>query len=315
MSKTTCKNRCALPLLSCLSALTSFLSVWSQISASLTKLRSIFSENDKAAEGLRKFTLQLFTPAAERIGWEFPPNEDYLTVQLRKLLIPMVCKAGHEGWVLGFCFMLPLGQVLIVSLCSFIAEAKRRFDAWATGKDLNAVHTNLRLAIFGVNVSEGGREAYDAVKDEYLRTDSVDGKVICMSALGRITDAALVKDYLDFAFSDKVAVQDLHSPASSLAANPKTRHLFWAYIKENWDAVSTILSSNNVVFERFIRMGLTEFADHQTNDDISAFFKDKDTLAYERALVIVSDSIRTKASYKERDVALIVEWLQAHDYV
>lgn len=210
---------------------------------------------------------------------------------------------------------VPIGQMLIVSLCSFVAEAKRRFDAWATGKDLNAVHANLRLAIFGVNVSEGGREAYDVVKDEYLRTDSVDGKEICLAALGRAKDAALVKDYLDFGFSDKVAIQDLHNCAVSLAANSESRHLLWAYIKENWDSVSARLSSNNVVFERFVRMGLSKFADRQISDDISAFFKDKDTLAYERALVIVSDNIRTNASYKERDVALVLEWLQAHDYV
>ncbi|CAG8402659.1 unnamed protein product [Penicillium salamii] len=268
--------------------------VWSQVSASLANLRSVFSQNEKVAEGLKQFTLRLATPAAERIGWEFQPAEDYLVVQLRKLLISMACNAGHEG---------------------FVTEAKRRFDLWATGKDVNAVHTNLRSVIFGINVSEGSREAFDAVKAEYLRTDSVDGKEICLSALGRTKDAALVKEYLDFVFSDKVAVQDLHSGAVSLASNSKVRHLLWEYIKENWDAVSTRLSFNNVVFERFVRMGLSKFADHQISEDIAAFFQDKNTVAYDRALVIVADNIRTNASYKERDAALVLEWLQAHGYV
>lgn len=168
--------------------------------------------------------------------------------------------------------------------------------------------------IFSVNVSEGGREAFDAVKAEYLRTDSVDGKEICLSALGRTKDAALVKEYLDFVFSNHVAVQDLHSGAVSLAANSKVRHLLWEYIKENWDGVSTRLSFNNVVFERFVRMGLSKFADQQIGDDIAAFFQDKETAAYERALVIVADNIRTNASYKERDAALVLEWLQTHGY-
>ncbi|KAJ5874451.1 Small GTPase superfamily [Penicillium soppii] len=267
--------------------------VWSQVSASLANLKSVFSQNEKVADGLKNFTLKLATPAAERIGWEFQPNEDYLVVQLRKLLIAMTCKAGHEG---------------------FVEEAKRRFSLWATGKDINAIHTNLRSVIFGVNVSEGGRKEFDAVKGEYLRTDSVDGKEICLSALGRTKNAALVKEYLDFVFSDKVAIQDIHSGAVSLAANSKVRHLLWQYIKENWDSVSTRLSFNNIVFERFVRMGLSKFADHQISDDIAAFFKDKDTTAYDRALVIVSDNIRTNASYKERDVALVLEWLQAHGY-
>jgi hypothetical protein len=83
-----------------LSALTPSSSVWSQVSASLANLRSVFSQNEKAAEGLKKFTLKLATPAAERIGWEFQPDEDYLAVQLRKLLIAVACNAGHEGSVL-----------------------------------------------------------------------------------------------------------------------------------------------------------------------------------------------------------------------
>ncbi|KAJ5317271.1 hypothetical protein N7508_001779 [Penicillium antarcticum] len=267
--------------------------VWSQVSSSMANLRSVFSQNEQVAEGLKKFTLQLVSPVAERSGWEFQANEDYLIVQLRKLLIAMASNAGHKD---------------------FVSEAKRRFDLWATGKDVNAIHTNLRSTIFSINVSEGGRKEFDAVKEEYLRTDSVDGKEICLSALGRTKDHALVQEYLDFVFSDKVAVQDIHSGAVSLAANSKVRHLLWQYIKDNWTAVSTRLSFNNVVFERFVRMGLSKFADHQISDDITAFFKDKDTGAYDRALVIVADNIRTNASYKERDEALVLEWLQAHGY-
>ncbi|KAJ5263707.1 hypothetical protein N7478_011312 [Penicillium angulare] len=268
--------------------------VWSQVSSSLANLRSVFSQNDSIAEGLKKFTKKIAAPAAEQIGWEFQPNEDYLTVQKRKLLIAMAGNAGHE---------------------SIVAETKRRFDLWATGKDRSAVHTNLRSAIFSLNVSEGGREQYEAVKEEYLRTDSVDGKEICLAAMGRTKDAALVNDYLDFVFSDKVAIQDKHSGAVSLAANSKMRHVLWEYIKSNWASVETQLSSNNVVFERFIRMGLSKFADHKTGDDIAAFFQGKKTGAYERALVIISDNIRTNASYKERDEALTLEWLKAHNYV
>ncbi|KAJ5722092.1 Alanine/arginine aminopeptidase [Penicillium malachiteum] len=267
--------------------------VWSQVSSTLGNLRSVFSQNEAVADGLKKFTKQLVAPSAEQIGWEFKANDDYLTVQLRKLLIAMAGGSGHE---------------------SIVAEAKRRFDLWATGQDKSAIHTNLRSAIFTLNVSEGGRKEYEAVKEEYLRTDSVDGKEICLAAMGRTKDAALVKDYLDFVFSDKVAIQDMHSGAVALAANSKVRHLLWEYIQSNWTFVESQLSSNNVVFERFVRMGLSKFADHRIGDEIAAFFKTKNTGAYERALVIISDNIRTNASYKERDEALVLEWLRAHGY-
>lgn len=176
------------------------------------------------------------------------------------------------------------------------------------------MHTNLRSAIFGIVISEGGRTEYESVQEEYLHTDSVDGKEICLAALGRTKDATLIKEYLDFIFSDKVAIQDMHSGAVSLAANSKVRHLLWQYMKDNWAVVEARLSANNVVFERFVRMGLSKFADHGIGEDINLFFQGKDTSAYNRALVIVSDSIRTNARYKERDEKLVLEWLQAHGY-
>ncbi|OGM43558.1 aminopeptidase [Aspergillus bombycis] len=267
--------------------------VWSQIASSLTNLRSVFSQNESVAAALKAFALKLVSPAVHRLGWEFKPGEEYLTVQLRKLLIGMAGLAGDK---------------------TVIAEAKRRFGLWTTGQDKNAIHTNLRSVIFGINVSEGGFNEYDSVKEEYLKTDSVDGKEICLAALGRTKDAGLVQDYLDFVFSDKVAIQDVHNGAVSLAANSKVRRLLWEYMKDNWGAVEARLSANNVVFERFVRMGLSKFADQSIREDITSFFQHRDTSAYDRALVIVADSIRTNARYKDRDEKSVLDWLQAHGY-
>ncbi|OKL57372.1 hypothetical protein UA08_07691 [Talaromyces atroroseus] len=267
--------------------------VWSQISTSLANLQTVFAGNETVATALKSFKLKLVTPAVETIGWEFPPGEDYLTGQLRKLLIAMAGNAGHEG---------------------IIAEAKRRFQLWASGQDPSAIHSNLRSTIFGLNISEGDRVEFDRVKEEYLKTDSVDGKEICLSSLGRTKNPELVQEYLDLVFSDHVAVQDVHTGAASLAANSKARHLLWQYMKSNWAAVSTRLSSNNVVFERFVRLGLAKFSDIGVAEDIKSFFQDKDTGAYDRALVIVADSIRTNARYKDREEQLLLEWLQAHGY-
>jgi hypothetical protein len=78
-------------------SLTSGHRVWSQLSSSLGNLRSIFAGDGPVAAGLKKFVLTLVTPAAEEIGWEFKESEDYLTGQLRRLLISMAGHAGHTG--------------------------------------------------------------------------------------------------------------------------------------------------------------------------------------------------------------------------
>lgn len=72
--------------------------VWSQMMASLSNIRSIFAENNAVADGLKKFTLKLVSQATESIGWDFKPEEDYLTGQLRALLISTAGSAGHTAY-------------------------------------------------------------------------------------------------------------------------------------------------------------------------------------------------------------------------
>ncbi|KAL8921139.1 MAG: hypothetical protein Q9208_005892 [Pyrenodesmia sp. 3 TL-2023] len=267
--------------------------VWAQLIASLVNIRSIFAENEAVADGLKQFTLKLVSSATEQIGWEYKPGEDYLTGQLRALLISTAGGAGHTAT---------------------IEEAKRSFKRYISG-ELDAIHPSLRLPVFRINVTEGGKEAYEAVKNEYLKTTSIDGKEICLQSLGRVQATDLVNDFLDFQFSDNVKVQDVHSGSLALAANSSARDALWLWIKNHWDVVHGKLAGNAVVLDRYLKNGLQKFASHEKEKDIRSFFKDKDTKGFDRGLVQVSDTVRANANYKERDEELVLEWLQANGYV
>lgn len=73
--------------------------VWQQIITSLSNLRSVFAANEQVATGLKNFVRKLVTPTAEKVGWEFAPDEDYLVGLLRKLVISAAGHSGHEGYV------------------------------------------------------------------------------------------------------------------------------------------------------------------------------------------------------------------------
>ena len=163
-------------------------------------------------------------------------------------------------------------------------------------------------------VREGGESGYKAIRDEYMSTTSIDGKETCLFALGNVQSTSLVNDFLDFQFSDKVAIQDLHTGSASLAANSKVRNDLWKYVKEHWSAVHKKLSVNSVVTDRYLKMTLSKFASHEVEQDIAAFFKDKDTKGFDRGLSQVSDTVSANASYKQRDELQVQEWLKAHGY-
>lgn len=149
---------------------------------------------------------------------------------------------------------------------------------------------------------------------EYLNAATPDGKETCLRTLGKTQDPALAQDYIEFVLSGQVPMQDIHTAATALAGNNKLRGLLWQAVKDKWDFLSAKLSSNGIVLDRFLRTGLSKFADHATEQDIAAFFKDKDTKLFHRSLVIISDTIRGNASYKDRDAELVLEWLKAHSY-
>ena len=75
------------------------LSVWSQLITSLSNVRSIFASNQAISAGLKTFALRLVESATESIGWEFKHDEDFLTGQLRSLLIGTAGLAGHKPCV------------------------------------------------------------------------------------------------------------------------------------------------------------------------------------------------------------------------
>ncbi|KAL1636821.1 hypothetical protein SLS56_000914 [Neofusicoccum ribis] len=268
--------------------------VWQQILLTLGNVRSIFSENEEISKGLRLLTRKLVTPATDKIGWEFAENEDFLKGQLRSLLISAAGLAGHEG---------------------AIKEAQRRFAAYQGG-DKKAIHPSLRGPIYKIVVTEGGEQGFEAIKQEFINNTSIDGREICLQALGRVQTPQLAKAYLDFLFSPAVPVQDMHSGAAALAANSKTRHTLWSYIKEHWDSkVYPELSGNMVVLDRFIKLSLAKFASYEVAEDVKGFFANKDCKGFDRALAQSDDIMTGGAKYRERDSAVVKEWLSAHGYL
>ena len=266
--------------------------VWQQIASSLSKVRSVFSSNEQISSAMNKLTLKLVSPAAEKVGWQFSDHEDYLTGQMRRLLLSVAAGAGHEA---------------------IIKEGQNRFRAWQSG-DEKAIHQNLRSVIYSLAVANGGQDEFLAVKEEYKRTTSVDGKDICISAMGKAKQGEFANNLLNFMTSDEVPLQDAHSGIAAVAANNDTRNVAWQYTKAQWGRIVKRLGVSKTVMDRWIKMGLVQFAERSVAQEIEDFFKDKDTAAFSRSLVVVQDTIAGNANYRERDEKLVLEWLSAHGY-
>jgi aminopeptidase N len=72
--------------------------VWAQITTSLATVKSIFSEDSEIAKALKAFTLKLINDAVAKVGWVYHTDEDYLTGQLRALLIATAGMNGNKRY-------------------------------------------------------------------------------------------------------------------------------------------------------------------------------------------------------------------------
>lgn len=266
--------------------------VWAELQAQLGKLSSVFVEGSPDIHSrLQRLSLGLIAPCVEKIGWEFKSGEDFLTGRLRSLLISAAGAANHKPT---------------------IDEALRRFKVYTSGEDRSAIHPNLRLAVFRTAIAQGGQEEFDAVMKEYHSTTAVDGKELCLLALGRARKPEIIQQVLGLIISDKIKTQDKHTPAIALSQNHCARYALWEFTKENWDTIYAQLSGNMVVLDRFLKNSLNKFSSKVVMNDIEEFFKDKDNHGYDKGLVVIRDSITGNANWVERDAKNVEEWLKQH---
>jgi len=203
---------------------------------------------------------------------------------------------------------------------SSLKQAKSLFDSWA--KDGNALQPNLRSVAYRAGIKLSPEDAVAAIKKEWYSGTAVDGKEVSLAALAQVDDEAIISKLLPFLFdssppaaaSESVPSADMHTLGGGLAANGTARPLLWKYMQENWKQLETKMA-NPVVIDRFLKLSLNKFTDVKYVDEVDKFFADKDTSAYNRTLEQIKDAIRGRAAYRERDSAVIKEWLKAHGYL
>lgn len=199
----------------------------------------------------------------------------------------------------------------------------KRFKAYVASPKENKLRADLRSPVYRMALKSDPVGTTSFLKNEWYEAPAVDSKVVCLGVLGTCSDESVIKStLLPFLFnisppapaSESVPAADMHILAGALAANRTARPLLWTFIKENWAQIHDKIGGNPIVVDRFVNKSLSQFTSYKDVDDIEAFFKDKDTSAYNRTLESVKDKVRGRAAYRERDAVMLKEWLVANKY-
>lgn len=192
-----------------------------------------------------------------------------------------------------------------------IARALQDFDAYISGTA--QLHSSVLPTILFIACARGGASRYHAIKSLYLKAPStaIDLKETCLRALALTPHQETVKDYLAFLLSDQVQVPDFPIVAAALSGQPFSRKAFWTWLKENWDDVLRKFDKSWPLLDKFLRQGLSGFTDEASEEEVREFFTEREheKIGFERGLEIVTEKMRVNAQFKERNEAVLREWL------
>ena len=204
------------------------------------------------------------------------------------------------------------------------AKALSIFNAYKSAPEKSPIHADLRSPVYRAAIRADPAGAVSFLKKEWYSTPAIDGKEICLSAIGQVPDAGVAASVvLPFLFSlsppaaaaDSVPAGDMHHLASSVSSNREARGLLWAYVRDHWDGLEAKLGGNPILMDRMIMVSLPRFSDFETLAEIEQFFSRRSTKGFDRTLETVKDRIRGRAAYRARDAGALREWLGSNGYI
>jgi aminopeptidase 2 len=268
--------------------------VWQEISSRISVLRSAWQfEDSEVKDALKTFMLKLTQDKAHELGWAFTENDGHIEQQFKAMMFGVAGVAKDE---------------------TIVKAAVDMFNKFKGG-DSSAIHPNLRSSVYAIVLANGGKDEYDAVLHQALNANTSDERNTAMRSLGRAKSPELIQRTLALSLSEDVKAQDIHLPISSLRTHPEGVKALWAWVKDNWTELEKRLPPSLTMLGSVISIATSSFTRQEHIQDIEAFFKERSTKGFDKALAQSIDAITAKAAWIERDSQDVKSWLKENQYL
>jgi puromycin-sensitive aminopeptidase len=257
--------------------------VWSEIALGVNKIYNIIPDG-KAKETYKKYALSLFSPLAERMGWEHKSgmHSKHGDVFLRSLAL------GHAG---------AYGDTKVITV------ARRLFKA----RVKSPIHANIRSVVYSIVAQNGGIKEWEELKKSYDREQMHEEKDRYARALTQFRDQTLLARTLVFTLSDQVRDQDAPHLLASTWQNSRGRALAWAFVKHHWPTILARYGEGNQLSRIVSPLG----SHTETKDltDAKKFFAKNSAPGAARTLEQSYERIASNAAWQKADSKRIKKWL------
>lgn len=268
--------------------------VWSQISDRFDAIDAAWVfEDEKVLSALKAFKCALFSGPAHAAGYSFSKDESaFVENQLKSLLFAVSASSGDK---------------------QTLSAAQEMFSKFAAG-DKDAIHPNLRRSVFKAALKNGGVKEYEVLLKTFKDTSNgPDVRNSALVTLGASRDPELIQRTLKMFESKDVKDQDIMYPIMALASHKEGILASFEYLKENYASIDKrVPNAVGSLKSAVIGIMTQGFTSLEKVEEISAFFKDKDTKAFNKKLEQVQDGIRSKSNWVNRDREDVAKFLEKY---
>jgi len=265
--------------------------VWVEIASGLARIEQLLGK-DKLVEKLNIFTIELFSPVLNKLGWEKPAStkggkegELHSDALLRSLAISRLGRAGDKR---------------------VVAEAKKQFSLIKQGKGVNP---DIRGAIYATVATNGGKKEYAEFIKLYKKETLHEEKNRLGSALGDFKEDKILWATVEFALSKDVRPQDSVGILSSVGANPLGRDIWIKAIKYNWKILLSRYGDGGMALSRVVK-AISGSAESKHYADYKKFFDAHEAPGAKRAVDQVLERLEGNIAWLKRDKKAIGKFLK-----
>lgn len=255
--------------------------VWSGIADILGGLDAIMSDDEEMSKNFKAFAKKIVIGLNHKVGWEAKETDGHLTVLLRGMMI---------GLLSTFCY----------DDNDVATEASKRFAAFqADHNDMKSLPSDMRAAVFKINLKNGGAAEYNIVKDYFTQaTDNAERK-FSLASIGHSPDAKLKLKTLEWAISGEIKLQDFFYPMGSVrSSSTEGRDIAWQFMQDNFEKIKAMLGGANAsLMDAVIVSCSAGFCSDVKADEIENFFKANPVPRSSRKISQLLEGMRANAKF------------------
>ena len=203
---------------------------------------------DKLRANYQRFIKKLYLARAKQLGWQPKPGEGPDAKELRPQLLSLVAGDGNDK---------PL-----------VAEATKL--AWKWLDDRTTVDATVSSAVLHVAARYGDQKLFDRIHAEAKKVTDRAERSRILGALGAFTDPKIAPQALALVLTDEFDLREAGGLTRGAMADPRTRMIAYAFMKEHFDEISAKLPPAYRAYMAYFALPL---CDEAMKPELEAFLK------------------------------------------